>query len=626
MAELIEPLLLLFAIPPIVSVVSKKWSYAASIAATAITSVLALYSLLANQAPETVSVGGILFGLDPLSLYFLLAGSMSWLFTSTYSIAYDRYSNAVTASYHAAILSIVTVILTRSYLPFLIAWEGMSVSGYFLISYKKGTEKVPPFVFLVFGEVSSLLVLLMFTYFYAASGNPNFSPDAYNQVILFVGLVGFLVKLGITPFQMTEWLPIAHGGAPVNGSVLFSATMTMAALYSIIRVVSFAHASYIIGGLLMTIGAFSLLFAAIYAASSEHVKMLPAYSTIENSGAMLILIGTALVSMDYGDMLLATFALAGAMVYVFAHTVAKTGLFLFAGYIESTEGTLDLTKVSGTSSRIFSTGGLLNALSLSGLLPFGGGLGEWMMLETLFVMVTFSSPAISVLATFTGVMAALGAGITLVAMTKFFGFGGRLKKGARNGRRTMAIPILVAGALSLLIGLGGFFIIQVAGGITAGLTGLGTGGLLTGLYVVPKGLLIASPGQNGTFGVVSPAVVFLILTAFLALTYAIFGRIKIRYVPVWDNGVDKTREPDSFAYANALRLTLKRVYPAGSQSPELEHFSASYDIFWEGLIKLSHGFEKASRRFALAFMNSDLRRYMLYLLIAFLGVLVYIAL
>ncbi len=621
---IIELILLAFAIPPLISAVSKKWSYAASVTASLLSAVLALYSLLSHQAQEYVVIGGSLFGLDPLSSYFLLVGSLSWFFTSVYSIAYDRYSNAVTASYHTAILSIAAVILSRSYLPFLIAWEGMSISGYFLISYKKGTDRVPPFVFLVFGEVSSLLVLLMFTYFYATSGIPDFVSGTYNQIILFVGLVGFLVKLGITPFQMTEWLPIAHGGAPVNGSVLFSATMTMAALYSIIRMISFAHASSVIGGLLMTIGAFSLLFAAIYAASSEHVKMLPAYSTIENSGAMLILVGTALVSLDYGNMLLATFALAGAMIYVFAHTIAKTGLFLFAGFIESTEGTLDLTKVSGTSSPIFSVGGLLNALSLSGLLPFGGGLGEWMMLETLFVMVTFNSPSISVLSVFTGVMAALGAGITLVAMTKFFGFGGRLKKGAREGRRLIAVPILVAGALSLLIGLAGTLIIELAGGITVDITGLKTGGIITGLFSVPNGLLIASPGPAGTFGVVSPVFVALVITVFAAVTYAVLGHKRIRRVPVWDHGVDKTREPDSFAYANALRLTLKRVYPAGSQSPELEHFSSSYDIFWEWLIMLSRRFEKSSRRFALAFMNSDLRRYMLYLLLAFLGVLVYI--
>ncbi len=620
---MIELLLLLFLLPVAASAFSKKTSYGLSIAASLVTAAAAFWSIMTNGAGESLTAAGSLFGLDTLSWYFLLVGAVSWLLTSLYSVAYDNYSRAVTAAYHMAVLSIVVVILSRSYLPFLIAWEGMSVSGYFLISYKKGTGRLPPYVFLVFGEVSALLILLMFTYFYAATGKPDFTAAAYSQVAVFAGLVGFLVKLGITPFQMTEWLPIAHGGAPVNGSVLFSATMTMASIYSILRILTFVQVATLTGGLLMAIGVFSLLFAAIYAASSEHVKMLPAYSTIENSGAMLILTGASVVSMNSGDSLLANFALAGVMVYVFAHTVSKTGLFLFAGVIERSSGTLDLNRIGGTSSGLFSAGGLLNALSLSGMLPFGGGLGEWMMLETLFVMVTFSSPSISVLSTFTGAMAALGAGITLVAMTKFYGYGGRVRRSAATPARTMTGPILAAGAISLLIGLAGIAVIGSAGGVTEAITGSSPAGLLTGLLVVPQGFLISSPGPAGTFGVVSPLFVAALLLIFLLLSYALFGRKRVRVVPVWNNGVAREQEPVSFAYANALRLTLRHVYPSGRDAADGGP-APSFDIFWEWLIGVSGRFGKASRAFALAFMNSDLSRYMLYLLIAFLAVLVYV--
>jgi formate hydrogenlyase subunit 3/multisubunit Na+/H+ antiporter MnhD subunit len=616
---------LLYTIPLLISAVSKKISYIAGMIATGVTAILAIISLTYSPIIETTTLGSSVFGVDSLSWYFLLVGSVSWMVTSLYSISYDDYSKVVTASYHAAILSIVLLIFSRSYLPFLLAWEGMSMSGYFLISYKKNADRVPPYVFLVFGEMSTLLILLMFTYFYSSSGVSYFMKSDYSQVALLVGLIGFMVKLGITPFQMTEWLPIAHGGAPVNGSVLFSATMTMAALYSILRVISFAHPSVFIGGLLMATGAFSLLFAAIYAASSEHAKMLPAYSTIENSGAMLILVGASITSMNYGDLPLATFALAGAMVYVFTHTVSKTGLFLYAGYIEKTSGTLDLTKVTGSSSSIFSTGGLLNALSLSGLLPFGGGLGEWMLLETLFIMVTFNSPGISVLSTFTGVMASLGAGITLVAMTKYFGFGGRVRRDGPAGPKLMRPSIIASGLLALLLGLGGTLLITVAGRVTTGFTGLSTGPIITGLLAVPNGLLIASPGTNGPFGFVSPAFVGLILLSLFALIFLSSRHKKTRHVAVWNNGIAKTEEPNSFTYANTLRLTMKRVYPVGNGSNR-EDFTSSYDIFWIWLIVLSRHFEVASRRFALWFMNSDLSRYMVYLLLAFFAVLVYIIL
>ena len=621
---LVELILYVFLIPLLVSSVSRRLSYAASIAASVVTASLAILSFTQTGFQEFVILDGAVFALDPLTWLFLLIGSVSWAITSLYSIRYDDYSSVVSASYHAAILSIVALILSRSYIPFLLAWEGMSVSGYFLISYKKGTDGLPPYVFLVFGEVSGLLIMMMFAGFYAATGLSYFTDASYSQILLFIGIVGFFVKLGITPFQMTEWLPIAHGGAPVNGSVLFSATMTMASVYSILRIMSFAHPSLVIGGLLMAIGAFSLLFAAIYAASSEHVKMLPAYSTIENSGAMLILLGASTVSSNFGNASLATFAAAGAIVYVFSHTISKTGSFLYAGYIEKTSHTLDLTKVTGSSSSIFSIGGLLSALSLSGLLPFGGGVGEWMLLETLFVMVTLPSPAISVLSTFVGVMASLGAGITLVAMTKYFGFGGRVRTGAPAGPGVMKAALLAAGVTALIIGLASTTIISLAGDATVILTGKSTQSLITGLLAVPNGFLIASPGAAGPFGFVSPLFVAILLMTFSLASISLFRHGSSRRVPVWDNGVSMTGKPDSFAYANALRLTLRRVYPSGQGVEDEEHFKSSYDIFWVWLVSLSRWFETTSRRFALWFMNSDLSRYMLYLLLAFFGVLIYV--
>ena len=134
---------MLYTIPLLISAVSKKISYAAGMVAAGVTIALAIVSLTHSPINETVALGSSVFGVDSLSWYFLLVGSVSWILTSLYSISYDDYSRVVTASYHAAILSIVLLIFSRSYLPFLFAWEGMSISGYFLISYKRNTDSVP---------------------------------------------------------------------------------------------------------------------------------------------------------------------------------------------------------------------------------------------------------------------------------------------------------------------------------------------------------------------------------------------------------------------------------------------------------------------------------------------------
>ena len=152
---------------------------------------------------------------------------------------------------------------------------------------------------------------------------------------------------------------------------------------------------------------------------------------------------------------------------------------------------------------------------------------------------------------------------------------------------------------------------------------LSTGQIITGLLAIPDGLLIASPGLNGPFGFVSPAFVGVLLLSIFAIIFLSLRHSSARQVAVWNNGVAKIEEPNSFTYANTLRLTMKRVYPAGNSSSR-EDFTSSYDVFWIWLIVLAKHFELASRRFSLWFMNSDLSRYMLYLLLAFFAVLLYI--
>ncbi|EQD63540.1 hydrogenase 4 subunit B, partial [mine drainage metagenome] len=158
----------------------------------------------------------------------------------------------------------------------------MSLFGYFMIAYKKNSTAFPPFVFLAFGELSTLFLAVSFAAIFFYTGTLNMVPLNVSPYIIFIALIGFMIKMGIIPLQMVEWLPIAHGEAPTNGSIIFSAAMTTAGIYATLRISMLEVVPYLsIGILLMIIGAFSLLMASIYAVSSENSKMLPAYSTIE---------------------------------------------------------------------------------------------------------------------------------------------------------------------------------------------------------------------------------------------------------------------------------------------------------------------------------------------------------
>ena len=620
-------LLFLSILPMVAWPFGNRILYAFSIANYSALALFSFYLVLADYTRIMVFGKYLAIGLDPLSLIFLVILSVVWALASFYSVEYDRNSRTNSLFFTLAIFSMFILIMARSYPIFIFAWEGMTISGYFLIGFRKGVSNIPPYVFLVYGELSSLLIIVMFAGMYAQTGTMMFTRANYSEIILFLGVMGFFIKMGLMPFQITEWLPIAHGNAPTNGSILFSATMTTAAVYSIVRFLFLSVSGQIFGDLLMAMGGFSLLFASIYSASAEHVKMLPAYSTIENSGAMLILIGSYVDLIAIGDYSLATFAFLALVVYAFAHAVAKGGLFMFAGIMEKGTVNSEIKTYSGFRSPVsYTAGGLAESISLSGLLPLGGGVGEWMLLETLFIMVTLGNPSLSVVATIVGATAALGGGISLIAMTKIFGFGSRGGRSPAQKRGPMTGAVLLSGMFVLCIGIFASFLILGLSNVTKQMTGMGSSFVISSLLIVPRGFLILSPGQSGDFGLISPFFVALLVAVFSGIMLLAGTRFRKRRVQVWNGGIEKTEDFHSFAYANSLRLTMRKFYFTKEEAEGRNYSERTFDVFWLTILFLARSTVSFSRRMGYRIMNSSIGAYIFYIMIAFSLMMIYVSL
>ena len=59
---------------------------------------------------------------------------------------------------------------------------------------------------------------------------------------------------------------------------------------------TFPHYDLWWGWITLTVGAISALLGALFASVSEHTKGLPAYSTIENNGLIVIAIGAYMLA------------------------------------------------------------------------------------------------------------------------------------------------------------------------------------------------------------------------------------------------------------------------------------------------------------------------------------------
>ena len=224
--------------------------------------------------------------LDALSAFFALVAGIVWAATSVYSIGYDTHSGpSLAVAYSVTIAAIALLFCATDWLLFLAAWEVMTLAAYWIILEATGRPVrifSAAFVFLAFGEASTLLTTVAIAALYLGTGSfamvPLLTVGLLPSVVFGVALVGFGLKMGVAPFHMTEWLPIAHSSAPSNASAVLSSTLTLAGVYGLFRVLMLMPAGPSWwGAVLLVIGAISALLGAIFASVSEHTKGLPAY-------------------------------------------------------------------------------------------------------------------------------------------------------------------------------------------------------------------------------------------------------------------------------------------------------------------------------------------------------------
>ncbi len=595
--------------------------------------------------------------LDPLSAFFALAAALVWVATSVYSLTYDdRRSPLLAITYALTLGSIALLIAASDQVLFLIGWETMTLASYGMILQAKGPgERIfsAAFVFLAFGEASTLFIFLAFAGLRVGTGvfafGPHLGPGDLATLVFVAGLLGFGIKMGIAPFHLSEWLPIAHSSAPSNASAVLSSTLTLAGAYGLFRLVSLLSSPPLWwGAVVLAIGAISALLGALFAAVSEHSKGLPAYSTIENNGLILVALGVALLAQSDGVHELYVFALFAAFYQALAHAIAKTGLFLSAGYIEHTAHTFDLNSVEGqakSGSRGEFGGTIIATLSLAAGPPLAGFVSEWMVLEALFQSYRFGQSWVEFVGLLAGAAVALAAGLIVVAMVKFVGFSMLWRprpSGAGPPESRLGGVVGAVGAMVLAIGVLAPWILRFIAPAVSGFAGSSVAAPVGQLLAVPDGWSILS---GSPFGILSPPMIPFIVVAGAAVAagYYALGRPRPRRrVPIWMAGSPPGQPGEtytSFGYGTGIRIMMRSVLstrevraetgessgagvdPVAAYNVDLEVFDA-FKLFYEALVRLGQG---TSAVLKAAVMPGRLGRYLAYILIVVLLVVMYVA-
>ena len=492
--------------------------------------------------------------LDSLSAFFLFViGSVS-AGVSIFAAGYFRKGEGtppglLCLEYHLFLASMALVTLADDAYCYMVMWETMALSSYFLVTANHRIREVRSagYLYLVVAHIGAIAILLCFGVLQANTGDYSFAnmraqslTPFWGSVAFMLALFGFGAKAGILPLHV--WLPEAHPAAPSPVSALMSAVMLKMAVYGMLRVAFDLLQSRLWwwGAMLLALGLATALFGVVFASVQTDMKRLLAYSSIENMGLLFAGMGLTLTFSAYGMPTMAALSLTATLYHVASHAFFKSLLFLSTGSVLHATGERNLGRLGGLIRTMPWLAGatLVGVLASAGLPPLGGFVSEWLLLQSFLFTPGLPDPLLNMLIPVVAALIALVAALAGYTMVKFFGvvFLGqpredKLSQARDAGRWERAGMLwLVGGCVAL--GLLPVQFIEVIDAVTRQLVGAGLGNAAEGAgwMLAPNGIERASYG---------PIVFLLGVAACFALAFLIVRLLyhgRLRRAPAWDCG------------------------------------------------------------------------------------------
>lgn len=375
--------------------------------------------------------------LDPLAGYFLmLLGAVS-AGVSVYAMGYFRNETAgrlalIALEYHLFLASMAFVILADDAYLFMVAWETMALSSYFLVTtdHKLPAIRSAGFLYLLIAHLGAIAILLCFGVMSGGHGDYTFDAlraahlqPRWATVAFLLAFFGFGAKAGMIPLH--AWLPEAHPAAPSPVSALMSGIMLKTAIYGMIRVIYdlIGNVRWEWGMVVLVIGAGTTLFGVLYALMQHDLKRLLAYHSVENIGIILLGLGMSMVFVGFGHPAAAALGLIAALYHTLNHAVFKALLFLGSGSILRSTGQRNLNRMGGLIHKMPQTAFyfLVGALAISALPPLNGFVSEWLTFQTALQAPILRNGVVrSLLPLFAATLALAGA-LTAMCFVKVYG-------------------------------------------------------------------------------------------------------------------------------------------------------------------------------------------------------------
>ena len=422
--------------------------------------------------------GAVNFVIDPLAAFFIvvicLMSTLAVIYSKGYLKPYMEKGKDIRA--HLIFLpvligSMLSVVTCQNAFMFLICWEIMSLSSFFLVIFENEKKEVrrAGIKYLVFMHISVIFIMIAFALMSISAGSFDFNTFAsviqnnkhLSNIIFALLFIGFGTKAGFVPFH--NWLPDGHPAAPSHVSAVMSGVMIKTGIYGILRTLTFIGTpSKAVSFAVLFVALVTALYGVLYAITQEDVKRMLAYSSIENIGIIGLCMSVGMLGLSYNNNAVAVLGFAACILHILNHSIFKELLFLAAGSVYTKTHTRNMEVLGGLIKSMPATAimFLAGSVAICGLPPFNGFISEFLvyfgMIKGLSIH-HFSSVIVFLFAiaglAFVGTMAVLC--FTKAYSIIFLGMKRTeaAEKVQSDVDKSMLIPMGILASLTLIIGV-----------------------------------------------------------------------------------------------------------------------------------------------------------------------------
>ena len=387
------------------------------------------------------------FTADALAVFVAIASSLVSTIIVVYSWGYIAHYPNQNEYYCMVVLflgAMMGLVFSANLIWLYVFWEITGIVSWRLIGFFRERYQVvradKAFLVTIFGAV---LMLLGFLAIHQQTGSFDLAVIKQHMVgaklsggVMLLILAGILSKSATLPFH--TWLPDAGVAPSPVTALLHAAVLVKIGVYVFARLFVATMGiepdwRVIVAG----VAAASALVSAGAALIDTDLKRIIAFSTISQIGFIFLGLATG-----------TSIGVAGAVLFILTHGLAKGGLFLCAGIIEHGTHTKDITALGGLIRKmpVTAIAFLLCAFSVMGLPPFGGFFSKYMVIAgaaqglPLWVSCTFVA----------------GAVLTIIYLFRVFNMvflGEERTRAEREGVPVMVYSVATLAVLSLLTGI-----------------------------------------------------------------------------------------------------------------------------------------------------------------------------